>query len=97
MLHKERERERGSSRKPLLEAVHPNKYPRPNLDAWVPYKPSPEDIRRSQAMISVASGAATPNGTPQPDGVGHAPLPDAVSFFLSQLPPALGFNGKSLP
>lgn len=115
-----------NQKRPLLEPVHPERYPRPDLNQWQSFKPSAEANRR------VASSPALPNSPlvpvnvkseviepqqppiipppvvnnyipptqplqpapPQPQQQQQQlPLPDAVAYFVSNLPPPHAFNG----
>lgn len=119
-----------NQKRPLLEPVHPERYPRPDLNQWQSFKPSAEVNRR----VPVASSPALPNSPlvnvksevnepiqqqppiipppvsnnyipptqplqqqpplpPQPQQQQQLPLPDAVAYFVSNLPPPHAFNG----
>ena len=120
-----------NNKRPLLEPVHPERYPRPDLSVWQPFKPSAADVRRvaSPAIadspivakvepaplppVSNTSAGWNPTKSsvqqqsplpptqaqpPQPQLLQQqqAPLPDAVAYFVSNLPPALNFNGPMI-
>ncbi|KAI8974454.1 hypothetical protein BDB01DRAFT_844804 [Pilobolus umbonatus] len=104
-------------KRPLLEPVHPERYPRPDFNQWQTYKPSAESNRRPPIPINNTSSPAIPPVVPSSDvtvaestvatnvplaSVSQPlswnnpltqPLPDAVAYFVSNLPPAQTFNG----
>jgi hypothetical protein len=113
---------RGKDRKgnrTLLDAYHPERYPRPDFNQWQAHTPTADQAPASSAAdTSVApapTGPAAHNQIPaaqQPPAgniskmdidpsVGQSrwnqpasgPLPEAVAYFLSQLPPAEAFDG----
>lgn len=132
-LQQTQQEQQGKDRqkRPLLEPVHPERYPRPDLNQWQAFKPT-ADANRNRATTSTAAPVAPnsptvpapiPNSTKlepveqqqappilsqQQQSVGNtwnnnnvmpkqqqqqAPLPDAVAYFVSNLPPAQTFNG----
>ncbi|KAG2229913.1 hypothetical protein INT48_008288 [Thamnidium elegans] len=123
-------------KRPLLEPVHPERYPRPDLNQWQTFKPTAELNRRTTTTTIVAptivpnspivpvipivakiepveSPVIPPvntwnNSVSQPQPIQplqqqpiqqqpiQAPLPDAVAYFVSNLPPAQTFNGPMI-
>jgi hypothetical protein len=125
-------------KRPLLEPVHPERYPRPDLNQWQAFKPT-ADANRNRPSAAASTANNMPNSptvaAPIPDitkiepieqqqqlpiipqqqqqqPVGnnwnntgnvipqqpqqHLSLPDAVAYFVSNLPPAIAFNGPML-
>ncbi|RUS21308.1 hypothetical protein BC937DRAFT_93090 [Endogone sp. FLAS-F59071] len=95
-----------ASRRPLLEAVHPEKYPRPDFNQWVPYKPSASTVLQQPIPQPIA--ANTPTGPGQ--GAGTPKMDEAListqrgqQAFLwksgphGSLPEAVGSFLSSLP
>ncbi|KAI8371023.1 hypothetical protein BD560DRAFT_454479 [Blakeslea trispora] len=126
-------------KRPLLEPVHPEKYPRPDLGQWQAFKPTARPANASPIITTIVPGppvetaspsvpppaapsqpmvpssAVMPPTQPQamsgnsgwmnnspmhsvpPVGPSSSPaavsLPDAVAYFVSNLPPAQTFNG----
>ncbi|CAO3673036.1 unnamed protein product [Rhizopus microsporus] len=123
--------DRTKEKRPLLEPVHPERYPRPDLSQWQNFKPAADGNRRVNnvpiPLPTIPSMAGTisdvskkmdiplqqqaspvqpPVNTPQqqqkqqampswtpPVQQQRAPLPDAVNYFVSNLPPAHTFDG----
>ncbi|KAI9250734.1 hypothetical protein BY458DRAFT_444684 [Sporodiniella umbellata] len=133
--------DRTKEKRPLLEPVHPERYPRPDMAQWQTFKPASDGNRRvnnvpipSPSVPSLASTAvpdvptkmdnasvrppspvrppAQPQQQPQSQqppmppqqptqsqqSMWNAPtpqssLPDAVAYFVSNLPPPTTFNG----
>ncbi|KAF1803012.1 hypothetical protein FB192DRAFT_1421002 [Mucor lusitanicus] len=133
---------------PLLEPVHPERYPRPDLNQWQSYKPAARPANASPIITTVVPMAAPepapvkieplpqqsaiapppPQPAPQQQPSWHSPnvmapppvpiiasnpagnvlvnpapssipssaLPDAVAYFVSNLPPAHTFNGPMI-
>ncbi|KAJ3179227.1 mRNA 3'-end-processing protein rna14 [Gaertneriomyces sp. JEL0708] len=78
--------ERGQPRRfQSLESFHPERYPRPDLNKWVAYKPEP----------------AAPQPASSETALVHDPntlmVPEAVARFLSVLPAVTTYNGPTLP
>ncbi|RCH78818.1 mRNA 3'-end-processing protein rna14, partial [Rhizopus stolonifer] len=93
-------------KRPLLEPVHPEKYPRPDLSQWQPFKPAARPANASPLITTIVPGPPvdTPPQPPSPPAptVPIQPqwttsLPDAVAYFVSNLPPAQTFNGPIIP
>lgn len=113
---------RGKDRKgnrTLLDAYHPERYPRPDFNLWQAHTPTADQAPAASAPDT--SGAPAPTGqaahsqipvSQQPptgnlakmdidSSVGQSrwnqpasgALPEAVAYFLSQLPPAEAFDG----
>lgn len=115
---------RGKDRKgnrSLLDAFHPERYPRPDFNQWQAHTPTAD-----QAPAPAAGAATQPSQPPtgpaasaqaampkQPPPTvqlanmdldapaqsrwsqgSQSPLPEAVTYFLSQLPPPEAFDGK---
>ncbi|KAI8920212.1 hypothetical protein DFJ77DRAFT_233633 [Powellomyces hirtus] len=85
-----------------LESVHPERYPRPDLNKWMAYKPE---------TAASASGPGAPGGDHadtggagegagdrgQPPAAPGILVPDAVARLMAVLPPANIYNGPILP
>ncbi|KAG1139413.1 hypothetical protein G6F37_009687 [Rhizopus arrhizus] len=123
--------DRSKEKRPLLEPVHPERYPRPDMGQWQAFKPAADGNRRVNnvpiplsSVPSIASKAiasdtakkmdvaplqpqASPVHPPPPAPLTQQPavpswnappvsqsvLPDAVAYFVSNLPPPQTFNG----
>ncbi|CAO3662322.1 unnamed protein product [Rhizopus stolonifer] len=113
--------DRTKEKRPLLEPVHPERYPRPDMGQWQTFKPASDGNRRvnnvpipSPSVPKLASTAvpdvpkkmdSAPIRPPSPvhppfqQSSWNAPvtqqssLPDAVAYFVSNLPPPSTFNG----
>ncbi|KAI8148365.1 hypothetical protein BJV82DRAFT_263631 [Fennellomyces sp. T-0311] len=124
-----------NAKRPLLEPVHPERYPRPDLNQWQSFKPA-EARRTAPSAAGTSSGNRVPPAgdsanppppmaptvpppaivkkEPGPPAVAPQsivsgpvqqqqpassswnqgpPLPEAVAYFVSNLPPAQSFNG----
>ncbi|KAI8874785.1 Suf-domain-containing protein, partial [Backusella circina FSU 941] len=128
----ERSAAREPVKRPLLEPVHPERYPRPDFSQWQPFKPSADANRRApgpsnppnpipppmqpaapdvkptnppEPMMPTVSpmmnnppvvppAPPTVVAAPPPIGWNKGPtLPEAVAYFVNNLPPAQTFNG----
>ncbi|KAL1924490.1 uncharacterized protein VTP21DRAFT_4144 [Calcarisporiella thermophila] len=58
---------RDEDKRPLLESYHPERFPRPDLTQWTPYKASPEDLKRA-ALDNMERAGSPAVGTPPPTG-----------------------------
>jgi hypothetical protein len=117
---------RGKDRKgnrSLLDAYHPERYPRPDFNLWQAHTPTadaaaaaPPTTAATQAIPPPSGPAAsapaplsnqppptgpiskmeldTPVNQPRWNQGAQGPLPEAVAYFLSQLPPPAAFEGK---
>ncbi|KAI8358476.1 hypothetical protein EDC96DRAFT_465074 [Choanephora cucurbitarum] len=122
-------------KRPLLEPVHPEKYPRPDLSQWQAFKPTARPANASPIITTIVPGppVETQPSQPMDTMMGQSPptilppapppppaqtqsmntsgwmnptmlppvvpttpnpsLPDAVAYFVSNLPPAHTFHG----
>ncbi|CAG8595157.1 13122_t:CDS:10, partial [Ambispora leptoticha] len=62
-VSKTQEQDSHTARKALLNSVQPEKYPRPDFRQWVPYKPTPDQLRRP----TFPSGSAAQGSVPPPE------------------------------
>jgi hypothetical protein len=118
---------RGKDRKgnrTLLDAFHPERYPRPDFNQWQAHTPTADAAvapsttaaQAAQPPTGPAANVSVPlSKQPPPSGQlanmdldappsqsrwnqgtqgAQGPLPEAVAYFLSQLPPAEAFDGK---
>ncbi|KNC99538.1 uncharacterized protein SPPG_04928 [Spizellomyces punctatus DAOM BR117] len=91
-----------------LEPVHPERYPRPDLNKWSSYKPEPAALKPPAAFGAGGSPAPTASpslaaGVPSPaqvtgiSGSRLAMVPEAIATLMSVLPPSSLYNGPILP
>ncbi|KAF7724317.1 mRNA 3'-end-processing protein rna14 [Apophysomyces ossiformis] len=89
---KERARQKDAhGKRPLLEPVHPERYPRPDLNQWVLFKPSPaEPVRRPAGTaappVPVQETVAPPEMSAPPPAAVAPPAP--MAWKQQQPPPA---------
>lgn len=107
----------------LLDAYHPERYPRPDFNLWQAHTPTADTVA-APPVSAVAQANQPPSGPAasvppplmnQPPAAGpmsqmeldppaiqsrwnqqgaQGSLPEAVAYFLSQLPPPEAFEGK---
>lgn len=138
--HQHQQHSKDHQKRPLLEPVHPERYPRPDLNQWQSYKPAVRPANASPIITSVVPTAPAPEQqiTPQipvkiepitqsvippqqqqqpswnspsmpvpiisntasaaviAPSIPPSSLPDAVAYFVSNLPPAQTFNGPMI-
>lgn len=138
--HQHQQHSKDHQKRPLLEPVHPERYPRPDLNQWQSYKPAVRPANASPIITSVVPTAPVPEQqiTPQipvkiepitqsvippqqqqqpswnspsipvpiisnaasaaviAPSIPPSSLPDAVAYFVSNLPPAQTFNGPMI-
>ncbi|KAK9717514.1 mRNA 3'-end-processing protein rna14, variant 2 [Basidiobolus ranarum] len=91
---------RQHGRRALLDPIHPERYPRPDFNQWTSYKPPVDSLRRGQPGAQGQSPLPTaPSGSTTAPSVNSSRpnippgLPEAVGFFMTQLPTAQAYNG----
>ncbi|KAL2920081.1 hypothetical protein HK105_200147 [Polyrhizophydium stewartii] len=84
----------------ILEAVDPQRFPRPDLSKWAAYKSEP-----GQAKGGKADGAESASGAPGSEGSGGPggsasqfafPIPEPLAAFMSILPQSNQFDGPRI-
>ncbi|KAG0174771.1 mRNA 3'-end-processing protein rna14 [Apophysomyces sp. BC1015] len=84
---KDRARQKDAhGKRPLLEPVHPERYPRPDLNQWVLYKPPAEPVRRPASAAAPAVPAAEPVAPPEISAPPSAAVPPAPMAWKQQPP-----------
>ncbi|KAJ3284935.1 mRNA 3'-end-processing protein rna14 [Borealophlyctis nickersoniae] len=94
-----------------IEAVHPERYPRPDISKYAAYKPEP--VTRPPVVAAPPAGRA--EQSPRvPPAAGQAPpplaqgavgaaqptgplIPEPIARFMNMLPPAPQYNGPMIP
>ncbi|KAL0088583.1 hypothetical protein F4703DRAFT_1518820 [Phycomyces blakesleeanus] len=81
--HERSHRNKDHGKKPLLQPVHPEKYPRPDFEQWKPFKPLTDSARHVAPNTVTVPRVVAPDSVPKVS----TPTPDVPPVAAAPAPP----------